>query len=90
MTDHDDVEFYMQKKTGRALTYAFLGVAAAQFPMVAIWIALVINGVFDADEELHIFMTGQLIYFLTTVTVTVFLVRRHLARARDQFPDEPH
>ncbi len=89
MSDQEDFEFYMQKKTGRALTYAFLGVAAAQFPAVAIWIGLVVSGVFDADDQLYIFMTSQLLYFLTTLSIGVFLVRRYLARARDEFPGEP-
>jgi hypothetical protein len=86
MSDQEDFDFYMQKKTGRALTYAFLGVAAAQFPAVALWIGLIVAGVFDADDQLYIFMVGQLLYFLTTLGIGVFLVRRYLARAREEFP----
>ena len=85
--EEDNREFYMQKKIGRALTFAVVGVGAAQIISIIVWIFLVFGGTYDAEMNLDVFMVGQVIYFAMTVAVAVVLVRRYLRRCRDEFDE---
>lgn len=83
-----DIEFEMQKSTGKALTYAVVGVGAAQLLSIGVWIALVFSGIFDAELNLDVFMVGQVIYFALTVFVAVVLVVRYLRKRRAELEEQ--
>ncbi len=79
-----DPDFALQKATGRALTRLFAAIVVVQVLGVALWLALVFSGVVDASMNLDGFMISQLLIFLSTIAIGIFVLVRHLKKLRRQ------